>query len=188
MRLRRAFVISSNSGASRRAFVTPAARSLTVEHGSRAKAYWNCRAKTIRSIPVPVRAFLLAIRPSTGFPFATISLDKARSSMSVGVGTCYADAGSGTAGRTDRAEEIGRLEAMITHGARSTATWRPTPGQDAALADEGFVPEAGLHSARLRVVFAMAARWSAKFFLNASWAATSILGWIGRGVRKDRFI
>jgi hypothetical protein len=77
---------------------------------------------------------------------------------------------------------------VIAHGARSAAARRPTPGQGAFLPDAGFVLEPDLQGARLGVVLSDGGEAVSEVFLNVSWAAASVLGWIGRGVRKDSFI
>jgi hypothetical protein len=83
----------------------------------------------------------------------------------------------------DGAEQIGRLEPVIPDRPRTAAAGRPAPGQRAFLTDTGLILEPDLDRRRIGLRAPDFLDYPGEVFLNASWAAGSVLGWIGRGLR-----
>jgi hypothetical protein len=83
----------------------------------------------------------------------------------------------------DGAEQIGRLEPVIPDRPGTAAAGRPAPGQRAFLTDAGLILEPDLNRRRIGLRAPDFLDYPGEVFLNASWAAGSALGWIGRGLR-----
>ena len=72
---------------------------------------------------------------------------------------------------------------MIPDRPGTAAAGRPAPGQRAFLTDTGLVLEPDLQCRCLGMLALDLLDYPDEVFLNASWAAGSALGWIGRGLR-----
>ena len=77
---------------------------------------------------------------------------------------------------------------MIPDRSGTAAARRPAPGQRALLTDTGMGPlrpilEPDLDRRRIGLRAPDFLDYPGEVFLNASWAAGSALGWIGRGLR-----
>jgi hypothetical protein len=83
----------------------------------------------------------------------------------------------------DGAEQIGRLEPVIPDRPGTAAAGRPAPGQRPLLTHPGLILEPDLQCRGLGMLALDLLDYSGEVFLNASWAAGSALGWIGRGLR-----
>jgi hypothetical protein len=98
--------------------------------------------------------------------------------------------GADAAARADGAEDVGPLIAGIAYRARPAAAPRPQPGQSSLLSDASFVLKPDLDGLAHRCGRQRIGDYRGEVFLNASWAASSVLGWCGRADRrvKPRFL
>jgi hypothetical protein len=76
--------------------------------------------------------------------------------------------GGGTAARANRAEQVGRLMALVPGLARSGATRGPLPGQLALLADAGLVLEPDLEPLATTLLADCRRDQLGQFFLNSA--------------------
>lgn len=74
-------------------------------------------------------------------------------------------------GRTDCAEDVGRLGALIVRGRRPCAAQRPTPGDLVLLADPGLVLEPDLYALAGRLADRDRRQAGGKLFLKAAAAS-----------------
>ena len=94
----------------------------------------------------------------------------------VRVGERQRQRGSRTARRTDRAEQVGALVALVGRLAGPGAASRPLPHEAILLADPGLVLEPDLDPLSLGDAVQMGTQRDGKVFLNASTVRASCLG------------
>src|SRR5205823_13741753 len=93
-----------------------------------------------------------------------------------GVDERHDDRGAGAARRTDRAEQISGIMAVVAYHRRARADRGPDVGDRALLADAGFVLEPDLDRLADRRRRQRLGYQLGEVFLNASWAAVSCFG------------
>src|SRR4029450_2386259 len=85
----------------------------------------------------------------------------------LGVGEGESQGGAGAAGRTDRAEEVGALVALVGRLARPRSAPRPLPHEAVLLADAGLILEPDLDRL-VRNPGQVGHQYGGKVFLKAS--------------------
>ena len=94
-------------------------------------------------------------------------------SHSGGIAARQDEAGPGSSGRADGAEDVGRASALIVRRRGSCPAPRPAPGDLVLLADPGLVLEPDLYRLARRVALGDLIEARGEVFLNAARASAS---------------
>jgi len=90
-----------------------------------------------------------------------------------GIAARQDEAGGGSLGRADGAEDVGRAGALIVRGRGSRPAPRPSPGDLVLLADPGLVLKPDLYRLARRVALGDLVEARGEVFLNAAMASAS---------------
>ena len=104
----------------------------------------------------------------------------------VGVGVGKRQSRSDTASRTDRAEQIGVVVALVGGLSGPRSAPGPLANKAVLLADPGLVLEPYLDRRRLRQAFKMSLQRAREVFLKASTILSSCAGWRGLALMWEK--
>jgi hypothetical protein len=90
-----------------------------------------------------------------------------------GVAAWQDEAGGGSLGRADGAEDVGRAGPLIVRRRRPRPAPRPSPGDLVLLADPGLVPKPDFYRLAGRVALSDLVEARGEVFLNAARASAS---------------
>jgi hypothetical protein len=104
----------------------------------------------------------------------------------VGVRVGQGESRPNTAGRTDRAKQIGVVVALVGRLARPRSAPGPLAHEPVLLADPGFVLEPDFDRRRLGDALEMSLQRAWEVFLNASTIRSSCAGWRGLALTWEK--